>query len=114
MNTYIYMNDLENNSEIRSFINHKVKTTLKRFNYLIKKIEIRITDENGPKGGDDKNCMVYIKTDLFPEIVINGVKPDAYASVSDAVLRAKRTLARRVKQTRSYARTPMKAAIIFE
>jgi ribosome-associated translation inhibitor RaiA len=107
------MNDVESNSQLRNFINEKINISLKRFHYLIKNIEVRITDENGPKGGNDKSCMVYIKTDLFPEIVINGVKSDAYASVSRAILRAKRTLARRVKQSRSFENLPMKAEFSY-
>ena len=113
MKTYIYMNDIENNSKLRSFIKDKINISLKRFDYLIKKIEVRITDENGPKGGDDKSCMIYIKTDLFPEIVINGIKADAYASVSRTFLRAKRTLSRRIKQNRSFEKLSLNAELSY-
>jgi len=113
MNTYIYMNDIEKNLDLRNFINLKVKTSLKRFKYLIKTIEVRISDENGPKGGDDKSCMIYIKTDLFPEIIISGVNADTHAVVSRTILRAKRTLARRVKQIRTHEKTPLIAELAY-
>ena len=107
------MNDLEKNSKLEDFIQNKIKKSLKRFNNIIKKVEVRLTDENGPKGGDDKSCMIYIKTDQFAEIVVNSTRSDSYASVSNTVIRAKRTIARRLKQSRSYDKTFRNTELIY-
>lgn len=101
MNTYIYGNNLNINDTLRNFIKDKASVSFSRFNYLVSKVEVRITDENGPKGGEDKSCLVRITSHHLQDIVIKSRDKDSYASISQAFHRAKQTLARRLKHLQS-------------
>ena len=100
MKVFIFSNDFELTEAMRNFIDNKIQTAFSRINHAIQKIDIRMADENGPKGGPDKSCIICIKTTEFPDIIIKDIETDAYAAVSRAISRAKRTLARRLKLSR--------------
>ncbi len=100
MKVHIYSNDFELTEAMRNFIDNKLQTTFSRLHHVIQHVDIRMADENGPKGGPDKSCIICIKTNEFPDIIIKDIETDAYAAISRAISRAKRTLARRLKLSR--------------
>ncbi len=102
LETYIYSNDFELSNKLKSHIKDKAFKTFYRFENLIRKLEIRISDENGPKGGEDKSCVVCVKIVSLPDIIVKDIESDAYAAISRSIARAKRTLARRLKQSQSF------------
>ena len=104
MKTYVFSNDFILSSELKDFITDKVKKTYSRFELIINKIEVRLSDENGPKGGEDKSCTIQICTNNFQDIVIKDTEADVYAAVSRCIARAKRTLARRLKHSQTFGK----------
>ncbi len=71
---------------------------LTRFQDRMHRISVRLSDVNGPKGGVDKRCLVRIKADGLPDIVVEDTETDLYVAVDRAVDRTRRTLERHWKR----------------
>jgi len=101
MRINIHSNGLVLDGALREHIGERISSTLSRFNNLIRKVEVYLTDQNGPKGGVDMLCLVRINGDNMQEIVIKDTEADSYSAVSRALARAKQTLARKIGRTRA-------------
>ena len=64
----------------------------------ISQITVRLTDLNGPRGGNDKCCRVRVKIPGENDVFIEDVKSDLYAAISRAGQRALRSVARRFER----------------
>jgi putative sigma-54 modulation protein len=64
----------------------------------IRRVIVRLSDINGPKGGEDKRCHLELRLQGFPAVVIEDTQAELYAAISRATERAGRTLARRLAQ----------------
>lgn len=83
---------------LRDFTAKRLAYSLSHGTTRIKRVVVRLSDINGPKGGDDKRCHLELRLSGLPEIVIEETQSDLYAAVSRATERAGRTLARRIDQ----------------
>lgn len=66
----------------------------------IDRVNVRLFDENGPKGGDDKRCKLDIELRGSESVQIEEQGSDPYVVVSDAAERAKQAVGRRVAKLR--------------
>lgn len=85
-------------------IQSRIDFILPRFNDAIRKIEVFIGDENGPRGGVDKYCVVRIKTHQHSEVVVKDIADDLYIAIASALARAKQSLARTIEKSRTISR----------
>lgn len=69
---------------------------LARFRPHLGWVYMRLTDDNGPRGGVDKRCQVRVRLPGLPRVVINELADDLYAAIDRAADRAGRTVARRL------------------
>ncbi len=92
------------NSSVKRYVNDRVSSIFSRFSGVIRKIEVYIADENGPKGGVDKTCVVKIKLDQVSEIVVKDVEADVYTVIQRALIRAKQSLAKHLQKSRVFMR----------
>lgn len=78
----------------------KLDRALHRFSERVDDVQVSIHDENGPKGGEDKRCIIRgVLRGLGPiQVEENGT--DYYAVFDQATHRFKQTLARRVDRQR--------------
>jgi ribosome-associated translation inhibitor RaiA len=63
----------------------------------IRRVGIRLSDLNGPRGGVDKRCLIEVRLDGLPTVVIEDIQTDMYAAIDRAVGRAARTIMRRLE-----------------
>lgn len=76
----------------RQTVGERVRFLLDRFQQRIRRIEVRLVDENGPKGGDDRRCVACAHLDDGTRVVA-----EAKGSlVPIAIDRALRRIARRI------------------
>jgi putative sigma-54 modulation protein len=45
---------------LRTFVHHRVLTTLERFAHAIASIRVELVDRNGRRGGGDKRCRIRV------------------------------------------------------
>jgi putative sigma-54 modulation protein len=88
---------------LREHIARRVYFSLTRFGPAIDRIEVRVGDMNGPRGGIDKYCRIIVRLKASGSIVIEAREDDLYASVAYAAERVGRTVAR-VLDRRHHAR----------
>lgn len=70
----------------------------------IQKIVMRLSDINGPRGGEDKRCHLQVVLSGLPDVVIEDVETDMYVAIDRATDRAGRTLLRKIDRQKSLQR----------
>lgn len=63
-----------------------------RFDGRVHSVTVRLTDANGPKGGEDKVCRLQARIESHPSINTEGRNADIYAAISQAAQRMERAL----------------------
>jgi hypothetical protein len=63
-------------------------------------MQIRFADANGPKGGQDKHCMLSVKLISSGKIVTNGKGVDLLSALHFCVERTKRAIKREIERKR--------------
>ncbi len=71
-----------------------------RFSSQIRKIDVSVSDVNGPKGGDDLQCRIKIVLDGKGEIIVEGKGISVEAVVSEVADRAAMAVSRRLDRLR--------------
>ena len=66
----------------------------------IQRIQVRLSDVNGPRGGADKCCQIHIVLPRQSDVVIQDTETDMYAAINRATERASRTINRRLARGR--------------
>jgi putative sigma-54 modulation protein len=75
----------------------------------VREIKIRLSDVNGPRGGEDKRCLIQIPMIGKSSIVIEDVESDLYSAIDKAIHRMERVLAKRLERAREFPHeTPRK------
>jgi putative sigma-54 modulation protein len=67
----------------------------------IRIIKVRLTDVNGPKGGDDKVCRLQVDVEHHPSFNTEGRHTDLYSAITLATLRMERSLSPVLDTTRT-------------
>jgi len=70
----------------------------------IKRVMVRLSDINGPRGGNDKCCLIQVKLSGQPDVVIADTRPDLYQAIDRASARVGRAVSRRLKRRRRILR----------
>ena len=81
-------------------ITNRVRFTLSRFGSEISHVQIRFTDANGPKGGQDNHCLLSVKLISSGKIVTNGKGVDLMSALHFCVERTKRAIIREIERKR--------------
>lgn len=75
----------------------------------VRKVVVRLSDINGPRGGNDKRCYIQIPIHGRPDVVIEDTEPDLYVAIDHAVDRIERSVARRLERQREHPHGRFKA-----
>ena len=62
------------------------------------RVVVRLSDDNGPRGGEAMRCRVRVAVAGVPDIVIEDAESDLYVAIDRAADRAGRTLVRRLSR----------------
>ena len=66
---------------------------------------VRLSDINGPRGGEDKCCHIQVALAHLPDVVIEDTEADLYAAIDRAADRAAHTVGRRLMRKRIKGRS---------
>jgi putative sigma-54 modulation protein len=88
---------------IRDYVTKRLAYGLNHGDDHITRIIVRLSDINGPRGGDDKRCLIEVRLKAAPAVVIEDTEADLYVAIDRAAERAGRTLARRLARQREFA-----------
>jgi putative sigma-54 modulation protein len=88
---------------LREYVEKRLAYALSHGDDSIMRLTVRLSDINGPRGGDDKCCLIEVRLKQAPAVVIEDIEADLYVAIDRAAERAGRTLARRLARQREFA-----------
>jgi len=87
----------------RSLVEHterKLHQCLSRFGSRLTRVEVRLSDVNGPRGGRDKRCQVIAHGPGLGSLRVEELHDDFYASVERALARLAQSVGRGIARAR--------------
>jgi len=91
---------------LKSYVEKKLKSALSGYgrHRHFKRAVIRLSDINGPRGGEDKLCQIQVMLAGSPDIIIKNTEQDMYAAIDLATQRAGHAIVRRFDRQRRRTR----------
>lgn len=89
---------------LRSRVEKRIEYALGSLTAVIRRVEVLLADDNGPRGGNDQRCRIRISLDGLPPVLVTDVQADMGVAIDRAAGRAGRTLARLLGRRHAYAR----------
>ena len=68
----------------------------------VRTVTVRLFDINGPRGGEDKRCLIQVAFPGTPNVVIEDTDADLYVAIDRAADRAARAVTRRLERLREH------------
>ena len=99
---------------LREHTERRLRFALDWARYDVSKVSVRLSDINGPRGGNDKRCQVRISLPRVRDVVIEDTDADLYVAIDRAIDRTERTVARRLERLREYPHIHINVAITSE
>ena len=92
--------EIKNNGFQHSIANRLIRT-LDRFSRRIDRVDVAITDENGPRGGIDKLCRIRAQMPGVEPFAVTARGESVWAALSLAATRVRRKVTTNLKRPRS-------------
>ena len=105
MNIHIRAQGFELTDRLREHTERRLRFALGWADDRLRQVSICLSDENGPRGGEDKRCRIQIAFPGAPNVVIDDTEADLYVAIDRAADRAGRSVARRLERQRDYRRS---------
>jgi len=90
---------------LREHIERRLGFALSSRDEHIQRIVVRLSDINGPRGGEDKCCHIQVVLPKLADVVIEDIEVDMYTAIDRAADRAGRTVSRRLARQRDNSRS---------
>src|SRR5690242_19075577 len=84
--------------KLRRFVNHRLASSLGRFERRIRQAIVWLEDVNGPRGGIDKQCRIEVHLIPRGHMSVEAHAANEYSAISIAANRARNLLDRRYKR----------------
>lgn len=97
---------LELTEALRDYTEKRLAYALSHAQQRIQRVQVRLIDVNGPRGGVDKRCQIDVRLKGLPSVVIEDTESDLYLAIDRAAERVARMLARRLDKHRRFATAP--------
>lgn len=105
----LHATGIEMDSELKEHADRRLSFALSRFGSRILKTTVYLTDNNGPKGGIDKNCLIVVRLRGLGEVVAEVVDTDWPVTIDRAAARIGHNVGRAVERKREFTREPVSA-----
>ena len=100
MNIDIQARDFELTEALASHIKRRLDFALSPRYEQIQQIQVRLSDVNGPRGGEDKCCRLHVVLPRMQDVVVEDTELDMYVAINRAIDRAGRSVTRRLSRRR--------------
>jgi putative sigma-54 modulation protein len=100
MRIQIVSRKLRHERATSEYIHRRVHFALGRFAGAIRGVQVFLTDENGPRGGEDKRCRVLISMKGGERLVLDRCAVSLHDAVDQSLQRAGQSLGRSLGRKR--------------
>ena len=83
---------------LEQHVRKRLGFSLARGTSQIRRVDVSLSDLNGPRGGIDMRCLVKVRLYGLQPVVIEDVQSDMYSAIDRAAGRAGRMVLRRLAQ----------------
>ncbi|AOW11656.1 hypothetical protein [Hydrogenophaga crassostreae] len=87
-------------AEWRSLVERRIRFVMRRLRSEVTRVNVRLIDVNGPRGGVDQLCQLKLDTEAHGKLVVSAIQANASAALNAALRRAARTLVRQWQRRR--------------
>ena len=87
---------------LREHVLRRLRFALDASRPEVLRVRVRLFDENGPRGGEDKRCRIQLTLARAPALLVEDSEADLYVAIDRAADRAGRTLARQLARGREH------------
>ena len=91
---------LQASPALRDHALERIRFQLDRFARELRSVVVRVTDVNGPRGGQDMTCLVAVSGRRFTTLALTETSDNGFAGISGAIDRAARAVARQIARSR--------------
>jgi ribosomal subunit interface protein len=103
MDLQITSRDVDMTEALHTHTHDRVLAALSQHDAHVDRVEVQLSDVNGPKGGVDKHCQVLVHMGRPPkQVMIKKSHSDLYLAVSQAADAAKTTIGREVSKLKDH------------
>jgi|SaaInlStandDraft_4_1057021.scaffolds.fasta_scaffold37076_1 putative sigma-54 modulation protein len=99
---------------LQKYTNKKLHLAIDCCDAYVRRVIVRLSDVNGPKGGVDKRCQIQIILDGLAGVVIEDTKVDLYAAINGASERAGQALLRKIERQKTIKRQRHQQVLLKE
>ncbi len=99
----IQTNGFSLTDSIRDYTKLRMQFALHRNDKHVMRVQVRLADINGPRGGVDKRCQIDLSLAGHNDIVIEDTETNLYVAIDRASDRCARTLARKLERAREFS-----------
>lgn len=96
-------------SPLRRYVRNKIQSSIEARTDAIQRIDVRLSDINGPHGGIDKRCHIHLVIPQQAAIVIKDTQENLYIAIDRAIARAREVLDRKLSRKRQLTQNPVSA-----
>ena len=86
------------------YTQERVKQRLGSLGVTAKRVQVILSDINGPRGGEDKRCQVLLDIAGRGQLAAHAIQDDMYGAIDLSLVRAKRRVAKANRRRHSYHR----------
>ena len=101
MHLDIQTNGFSLTDSIRDYTKLRMQLALHRNDKYITRVQVRLADIKGPRGGIDKRCQIDLSLAGQNDIVVEDTETNLYVAIDRATDRCARTLARKLERAGS-------------
>lgn len=106
MNIRVHSRSIELTEAIREWANRRVLFAVGQFGTRVRSVSVRLSDENGPKGGADQRCLMEARIASAGSVVAEVQDPDLYTAISRAADRLGRRVRTELDREKTGRRAP--------
>jgi putative sigma-54 modulation protein len=112
MKPTIVANGVKLSRRLREYVIRRLSLMLDRKHYSIQAMKVRISDQNGPKGGIDKHCQIHLTLPGLPTVVVTEKGRDIATMVDQAAHRATQAIDRLLSRSKSISHTKYTVPVV--
>jgi ribosomal subunit interface protein len=105
MHIDIQARDFSLTHALRNHVERRLGFALSKRYDRIKRVLVRLSDINGPRGGNDKCCQLHVVLPGQADVVITDTQSNLYAAIDHAADRASRAVSRKLARVHTSKRS---------
>jgi len=89
---------------IKTHTEQKLETMIHHYGDRIINVHVHLSDVNGPKGGEDKHCLIHVELHKLSTVVIEDSEKNLYAAIDNCCHRAERSVRKALEKKQTLSR----------